>query len=160
MFKINFLKIFTLGLSLAVPLSATCPREANTLFMCQTVKKNKMIEVCDNNGTIIYNYGKNIDNPEVSINVDDTKVSTYQWENVGRHEFYTIDIPSDNEVYSVFWSMDTKSKDKKIDAGVDIEHDDSKYTTILNCTQDSIFNSLMGYESQKDKMRKQKAQGE
>jgi len=160
MFKIRVLSSLSLGFLLLSCLEASCPKDSNILFSCQTIKKNKTIEVCDKNDSIVYNYGKDIENPEVSISVDSNRVSTYQWNNVGQHEFYTIDIPAENEVYSVFWSLDTKSKTPKIDAGVDIEHDTSKYTTILNCTQDSIFNSLMWYESAKDKTRKQKAQGE
>ena len=126
------MKKLIIGLAVAVcshSLFAACPSQSKTIFMCTTTN-NKVIQVCDAGNTISYSFGKANATPELAITVPRNKVTTYQWEGIGRYENYAINIPNGKTIYRVNDSLDKMTQ--QYTAGIEVSNND-KLLAIVEC---------------------------
>jgi hypothetical protein len=127
---------------------AKCQVGQSTIFSCSTAK-GKTIEVCDAGKTIGYTFGSPQAKPEIALNVPRDKVTTYQWNGIGRYLSYAVDIPNDtansNTTYSVFHGMDRITKEHAIEAGVNVLVD-GKLLATVRCSGRNIVNNLEGVD--------------
>lgn len=128
--------------SLSLSVYAKCGNN-QTVFSCDT-KKGKHIEVCDNKKTIEYSFGKIGAKPELLINVPRYKATTFQWHGIGRSETYSVDIPNDNAVYNVYWSVDKMSRGYPVSAGVNVSLDGA-YVNTVECAK-NIKENIVGID--------------
>lgn len=124
---------------------ASCPAKTQTIFQCTTTN-NKIVQVCDAGKTINYSFGKPNQTPELAVSVLRNKVTTHQWEGIGRYENYSINIPNGNYFYRVFSSIDKINQSHS--AGVEISKNDNLIATV-NCAPSKKFTSnLIGVNLQ------------
>jgi hypothetical protein len=97
---------------------AACPSDDRTVFSCTTTK-GKSLEVCDLGNNIAYSFGP-AGKPELSLQVPRARVTTRQWEGMGRTISYSVDVPNGKTVYSVFWAADRMDEAADIAAGVEV----------------------------------------
>ncbi|MBK7026650.1 MAG: hypothetical protein IPH40_06920 [Polaromonas sp.] len=113
-------------------------------FFCSTAK-GKTIEVCDAGKTITYTFGSPQAKPEISLNVPRDKVTTFQWNGIGRYLSYAVDIPNGTTTYSVFHGMDRITKEHAIEAGVNVLVDGKLLATVRRSGR-NIVNNLEGVD--------------
>lgn len=123
---------------------AKCAAGQPTIFSCSTVK-GKTIEVCDAGKTITYTFGSPQTKPEIALNVPRDKVTTFQWNGIGRYLSYAVDIPNGTTTYSVFHGMDRITKEHAIEAGVNVLVD-GKLLATVRCSGRNIMNNLEGVD--------------
>jgi len=136
---------------------AKCEAGSKTIFSCIT-QKGKQIEVCDAGKTIIYSFGNPKAKPEIVIANPRNKVSTYQWQGVGRYIHYSVEITKGNTTYSVFHAVDKHkgnttdghpvdklAEEHGIEAGVNVTINDKLVATV-KCTEKSIINNIEGVD--------------
>ncbi|HMS26253.1 MAG TPA: hypothetical protein PKC80_02640 [Burkholderiaceae bacterium] len=138
----------TTGLLFAPNAIAKCASGKPTLFSCSTAK-GKTIEVCDAGKMITYTFGSPQAKPEISLNVPRNKVTTFQWNGIGRYLSYAVDIPNDTAnsktTYSVFHGMDRITKEHAVEAGVNVLVD-GKLLATVRCSGKNIINNLEGVD--------------
>ena len=110
-------------------LFAACPSQSKTVFNCTTTN-NKVIQVCDAGNMISYSFGKANATPELAITVPRNKVTTYQWQGIGRYENYAINIPNGKTIYRVNDSLDKMTQ--QYTAGIEVSNND-KLLAIVEC---------------------------
>jgi len=120
---------------------AACPNQSKTIFSCTTTN-NKVIQVCDAGKTISYSFGKANVTPELAITVPRNKVTTYQWEGIGRYESYAINIPNGKTIYRVNDSID--KIEQKYTAGVDVSSNDKLLATVECAANKKVISKLQG----------------
>lgn len=138
---------------LIVPLTvqAACQSEQQTLFSCMTAK-GKLIQLCDQQQTLEYSFGKPSLKPEIVVQVPRSAASTSQWPGVGRWMSYTVEIPNGKTVYSVFWGVDRLSEEHGIEAGVNVEVN-GKHAATVKCGEESrIIQNIEGIDLKATKM--------
>ncbi|TQR65934.1 hypothetical protein [Acinetobacter sp. RF14B] len=126
---------------------ANCPTKTQTIFQCITTN-NKTIQVCDAGKNIKYSFGKINQAPELAVAVLRNKVTTYQWEGIGRYENYSVNIPNGNHLYRVFSSIDKINQSHS--AGVEISRSGDLITTVDCAPSKKIINNLIGVELQSE----------
>ena len=109
------------------------------LFSCLTAQ-NKVIEVNDLGESIQYRFGPDAE-PELVLAVPRDRVSTYQWQGIGRYENYSVSIPNGDTVYSVFWSRDRLEGNADPESGVVVEID-GEYIITVNCATNAVHNLI------------------
>ncbi len=132
------------GVSFAPQVFAKCAAGQPTIFSCST-GKGKTIEVCDAGKTITYTFGSPQTKPEIALNVPRDKVTTFQWNGIGRYLSYAVDIPNGTTTYSVFHGMDRITKEHAIEAGVNVLVD-GKLLATVRCSGRNIMNNLEGVD--------------
>lgn len=120
---------------------AACPSQSKTVFSCTTTN-NKVIQVCDGGNTISYSFGKANVTPELAITVPRNKVTTYQWEGIGRYESYAINIPNGKTIYRVNDSID--KIEQKYTAGVDVSSNDKLLATVECAANKKVISKIQG----------------
>ena len=138
------MKKLIIGLAVAVcshSLFAACPSQSKTVFNCTTTN-NKVIQVCDAGNTISYSFGKANATPELAITVPRNKVTTYQWQGIGRYENYAINIPNGKTIYRVNDSID--KIEQKYTAGVDVNSNDKLLATLECAANKKITSKIQG----------------
>lgn len=134
-----------LGTSLSGTAFANCENGSDTLFRCITKKNGKQIEVCDAGETINYSFGKPGKKPELALFVPRDEVTTWQWSGVGRSISYSVNIPNNDHLYRVFWSVDRLSEEHDVEAGVEIEKKGELLATVY-CKPDTVEQKLEGVD--------------
>ena len=129
-------------LLVAGPTWAGCGSD-KTVFAC-TTKNGKKLEVCDAGRTIDYSFGK-LGKPELALQVPRARVSTYQWQGVGRTESYSVNIPNGNTLYRVFHATD-KLPPGQVEAGVEVEIKGNSVARVLCNNKQPITNKLQGVD--------------
>lgn len=130
---------------LATQAHASCNKDSTPLFFC-TTDKGKVIEVCDDQTTITYAFGKASEKPEIVVKVPRAAASTTQWQGVGRWMSYSVEIPNGKTTYSVFWGADRLDENHAIEAGVNVETN-KKHVVTVNCASTSkIIQNLEGLQ--------------
>ena len=132
------------GLFYAPQAFAKCAAGQPTIFSCSTAK-GKTIEVCDAGKSITYSFGSPQTKPEIALNVPRDKVTTFQWNGIGRYLSYAVDIPNGTTTYSVFHGMDRITKEHAIEAGVNVLVD-GKLLATVRCSGRNIVNNLEGVD--------------
>ena len=138
------MKKLIIGLAVAAcshSLFAGCPSQTKTIFMCTTTN-NKVIQVCDAGNTISYSFGKANATPELAITVPRNKVTTYQWQGIGRYENYAINIPNGKTIYRVNDSLDKMSQ--QYTAGVEVSNNDKLLATVECAANKKITSKIQG----------------
>ena len=129
------------------PLSAqaACQSEQQTLFSCMTAK-GKRIQLCDQQQTLEYSFGKPSLKPEIVVQVPRSAATTSQWQGVGRWMSYSVEMPNGTTVYSVFWGVDRLSDEHGIEAGVHVEVN-GKHAATVKCGENSkIIQNMEGID--------------
>ncbi len=121
---------------------AACPSAKATIFSCTTTN-GKQVEVCDLGATISYRFGKNTAKPEIMIKVPREKVTTYQWEGIGRYMSYAVTIPNGPVTYTTTWGMDRLSEEHGIEASILVEQNGKTLATIP-CVPKTVINNMEG----------------
>lgn len=135
------LLLLTVVSTLSFGVWAECQKPSQTIFQCITTN-NKVIQVCDVGRNITYSFGKKDQTPELAIAINKDKVTTYQWEGIGRYENYSVNIPNGSNLYRVFHSIDKISQSSS--AGVEVSNKDNLLATV-NCSPSrKIINNLIG----------------
>lgn len=124
---------------------AACPSQSQTVFSCTTTN-NKVIQVCDAGKTIHYSFGKVKTKPELAITVPRNKVTTYQWEGIGRSENYAINIPNGKTIYRVSESLDKIAQ--QYTAGVEVSNGDKLLATVECAANKKVISKLEGIKLQ------------
>ena len=132
------------GLFFAPQAFAKCAAGQPTIFSCST-NKGKTIEVCDAGKSITYTFGNPQAKPEIALDVPRDKVTTFQWNGIGRYLSYAVDIPNGTSTYSVFHGMDRITKEHAIEAGVNVLVD-GKLLATVRCSGRNIVNNLEGVD--------------
>jgi predicted helicase len=122
-------------------LFAACPSQSKTVFNCTTTN-NKVIQVCDAGNMISYSFGKANATPELAITVPRNKVTTYQWQGIGRYENYAINIPNGKTIYRVNDSLDKMSQ--QYTAGVEVSNNDKLLATVECAANKKITSKIQG----------------
>lgn len=112
------------------------------IFACRTAQ-DKVIEVYDLGDTIQYVFGPK-QQPELVLDVSREQASTYQWQGIGRYEYYSVNIPNREVVYIVSWARDRIEINQPVEAGVSVEID-GEYVTTVDCATD-ITHNLIGVD--------------
>ena len=120
---------------------AACPGQSKTVFNCTTTN-NKVIQVCDAGNMISYSFGKANATPELAITVPRNKVTTYQWQGIGRYENYAINIPNGKTIYRVNDSID--KIEQKYTAGVDVNSNDKLLATLECAANKKVTSKIQG----------------
>ena len=120
---------------------AACPSQSKTVFHCTTTN-NKVIQVCDAGNMISYSFGKANATPELAITVPRNKVTTYQWQGIGRYENYAINIPNGKTIYRVNDSLDKMSQ--QYTAGVEVSNNDKLLATVECAANKKITSKIQG----------------
>ncbi len=120
---------------------AACPSKSKTVFNCTTTN-NKVIQVCDSGNTIHYSFGKVNTTPELAISIPRNKVTTYQWEGIGRYENYAINIQNGKTIYRVNESLD-KMTHQRI-AGVEVSSNEKLLATVECAANKKVISKLQG----------------
>lgn len=138
--------LFTAILLLSpITVLAACQSEQQTLFSCMTAK-GKRIQLCDQQQTLEYSFGKPSLKPEIVVQVPRSAASTSQWPGVGRWMSYSVEIPNGKTVYSVFWGVDRLSEEHGIEAGVNVEVN-GKHAATVKCGEEStIIQNMEGVD--------------
>ena len=124
---------------------AACQSEQQTLFSCMTAK-GKLIQLCDQQQTLEYSFGKPSLKPEIVVQVPRSAATTSQWQGVGRWMSYSVEIPNGKTVYSVFWGVDRLSEEHGIEAGVNVEVS-GKHAATVKCGENSkIIQNMEGID--------------
>jgi hypothetical protein len=113
------------------------------LFSCNT-QNGKRILLQDAGQTIDYTFGKLNQTPELSLKVPRNQASTWQWQGIGRWMNYSIEVPNQETLYSVFWSMDRLNPKNPVDAGVQVRVN-SKVVATVQCSS-NIVNQMQGVD--------------
>ena len=121
---------------------AACTLPEQTLFACTTAK-NKAVAVCDLGDTISYTYGKTGRKPELSLLLERKRVSTTQWQGIGRYENYAIYIPNGQTVYTLSHSRDKLKNNATLEAGILVETA-GKQVASLACLSKGLVANLHG----------------
>ncbi|MBX2864376.1 MAG: hypothetical protein KTR27_12570 [Leptolyngbyaceae cyanobacterium MAG.088] len=124
------------------PESASLVDSNKVLFACRTAQ-DKVIEVYDLGDTIQYVFGPK-EQPELVLDVPREQASTYQWQGIGRYEYYSVNIPNGETVYIVSWARDRIEINQPAEAGVSVEID-GEYVTTVDCATD-ITHNLIGVD--------------
>ncbi|AXY55743.1 hypothetical protein CDG60_03525 [Acinetobacter chinensis] len=119
---------------------AACPGNTKTVFSCTTAN-NKTIQVCDAGKSISYSFGK-ASSPELSIAVPRNRVTTQQWNGIGRHMSYSVNIPNGNTVYSVFNTVDKFQEYSG--SGVEVIQNRKLLATVKCSESKKIVNNIEG----------------
>ena len=138
------MKKLIIGLAVAVcshSLFAACPSQSKTVFSCTTTN-NKVIQVCDAGNTISYSFGKANATPELAITVPRNKVTTYQWQGIGRSVHYAINIPNGKTIYQNNDSLDKMSQ--QYTAGVEVSNNDKLLATVECAANKKITSKIQG----------------
>ncbi|QUY37617.1 hypothetical protein [Acinetobacter junii] len=138
------MKKLIIGLAVAAcsySLFAACPSQTKTIFKCTTTN-NKVIQVCDAGNTISYSFGKVNATPELAIKISRDKVTTYQWQGIGRYENYAINIPNGKTIYRVNDSLDKMSQ--QYTAGVEVSNNDKLLATVECAANKKITSKIQG----------------
>jgi predicted helicase len=120
---------------------AACQGQSKTVFNCTTTN-NKVIQVCDAGNMISYSFGKANATPELAITVPRNKVTTYQWQGIGRYENYAINIPNGKTIYRVNDSLDKMSQ--QYTAGVEVSNNDKLLATVECAANKKITSKIQG----------------
>ena len=120
---------------------AACQGQSKTVFNC-TMINNKVIQVCDAGNAISYSFGKANATPELAITVPRNKVTTYQWQGIGRYENYAINIPNGKTIYRVNDSID--KIEQKYTAGVDVNSNDKLLATLECAANKKVTSKIQG----------------
>ena len=124
---------------------AACQSEQQTLFSCMTAK-GKRIQLCDQQQTLEYSFGKPSLKPEIVVQVPRSAATTSQWQGVGRWMSYSVGIPNGKTVYSVFWGVDRLSDEHGVEAGVNVEVE-GKHVATVKCGEGStIIQNMEGID--------------
>ena len=124
---------------------AACKNEQQTIFSCMTAK-GKRIQLCDQQQTLEYSFGKASLKPEIVVQVPRSAATTTQWQGVGRWMSYSVEIPNGKTVYSVFWGVDRLSEEHGIEAGVNVEVN-GKHAATVKCGEEStIIQNMEGVD--------------
>ena len=132
-----------MGLAVVCSSSAfsACPNNSKTIFSCTTTN-NKLIQVCDSGNTIHYAFGKANIPPELAINIPRNKVTTYQWQGIGRYENYAINIPNGKTIYRVNESLDKMTHQRT--AGVEVSSNEKLLATVECAANKKVISKLQG----------------
>lgn len=126
---------------------ADCEKGSKTIFSCTTAK-GKVIEVCDSGKTIDYSFGRQNSKPEIVVRTPRKEASTSQWQYVGRHMSYSVEIPNGNTVYSVFTSVDRlpegDNKEPELEAGVAVESNKKHIANVMCDNKKPIIANIEG----------------
>lgn len=128
---------------------ATCDQKSKTMFFCIAKKTGKNIELCDLGKTIQYSFGTSGSKPDLALSVPRERVSTSQWDGMGRNEPYSVNVPNGSTIYSVFWELDKLKRVNAIEAGVNVTAGGKALATIL-CADNTIVNNLIGIDLKKE----------
>lgn len=123
---------------------AKCEDGSKTLFSC-TTQKGKKIEVCDAQKTIQYSFGRPQRKPEIVLSIPRNQVSTYQWNGMGSHISYSVNVPNGNTVYNVFYAMDRLTEEHSIEAGVNVIINGKQIATV-QCLEKNLVANLEGVD--------------
>jgi hypothetical protein len=140
--KFGYICLLSLGILASGHASASAQTSDELLFYC-TTDTGKVLELYDLGDTIQYSFGPEYE-PELLLNVPRNQATTYQWAGVGRSIYYSVDIPNQDTVYTVFWSVDRLESDYPIYAGVDVQIN-REYVTTVPCTS-NITSNLEGVD--------------
>ena len=132
-----------MGLAVVCSSSAfsACPNNSKTIFSCTTTN-NKVIQVCDSGKTIHYAFGKANISPELAISIPRNKVTTYQWQGIGRYENYAINIPNGKTIYRVNEGFDKITHQRT--AGVEVSNNEKLLATVECNPNKKMINKLQG----------------
>ncbi len=122
---------------------AECKSGSTTVFSCMTAK-GKVIEVCNSGSALDYSFGKPATKPEIVVRVLRNQASTHQWQGIGRYHTYTVEIPSGDTTYSVFWGMDSLSERHEVEAGVNVLIKNDLIATVNCSTKKEIIQNIEG----------------
>lgn len=128
-----------------ITVQAACQSEQQTLFSCMTAK-GKRIQLCDQQQTLEYSFGKPSLKPEIVVQAPRSVASTSQWPGVGRWMSYTVEIPNGKTVYSVFWGVDRLSEEQGIEAGVNVEVEGKHVATVKCGEKSKIIQNIEGID--------------
>ncbi|MBK9443463.1 MAG: hypothetical protein IPN53_20065 [Comamonadaceae bacterium] len=142
MFAVGAVAVLAIGASVA---SAACPPRAKTVFSCLTAA-GKRIEVCDAGQTIDYSFGSPNAKPEIVVRAPRRAATTYQWPGAGRHFSYSVDVPNDNTVYSVYWSADRMGAEPDAKGGVIVSIDGRERGTVRCAHGQDIVQNIEGID--------------
>lgn len=120
---------------------ATCPNSSKTVFQC-TTNNNKVVQVCDAGKTIKYAFGKTNASPELTLSVPRNKVTTYQWDGIGRYINYTVNIPNGKTIYQVSHSLDKHTQEES--AGISVTSNGKSLAEIPCNLNKKIINRMEG----------------
>ena len=131
----------------------TCKNGKNTLFYCVT-QNNKEVEVCHDDNTLSYRFGKTNGAAEISFTKLKSEVTGYRWEGFGRNMPYYANIPNGDVTYTVHWSIEKKLYDH-IDpepvAGITVtDNKTDKILANINCNMKTVVHNLMDVELPKE----------
>lgn len=134
-----------------ITVQAACQSAQQTIFSCRTAK-GKRIQLCDQQQTLEYSFGKSSLKPEIVVQVPRSAATTSQWQGVGRWMSYTVEIPNGKTVYSVFWGVDRLSDEHGIEAGVNVEVN-GKHAATVKCGEEStIIQNMEGIDLKASEM--------
>lgn len=126
---------------------AACQSNSKTVFSC-TTNNNKVVQVCDAGKTIQYSFGKAGQTPELAVSVARDRVTTYQWEGIGRYENYAINIPNGKTIYRVNSSIDKNAQEYT--AGVEVNTNDRTLATVQCNMQKKVIDNLEGIKLRRE----------
>jgi hypothetical protein len=81
--------------------------------------------------------------PEIVLSIPRNQVSTYQWNGMGSHISYSVNVPNGNTVYNVFYAMDRLTEKHSIEAGVNVTINGKQITTV-KCLEKNLVANLEG----------------
>lgn len=109
-----------------------CETGETLLFHCSTTNA-KLVTLCDAGSSLRYTFGAmGAGDPEMQLFVPRSDASISQGAAA-----QTIDLPSANTVYSVFWGVDRMSDAHEVEAGVHVQVNGRHVATVL-CQQDRV----------------------
>jgi hypothetical protein len=121
---------------------AKCSTLKSTIFSCTTTK-GKFVEVCDAGVNISYSFGKLGATPELALQIPRERVTTNQWNGMGGHISYGVNIPYGNTNYGVFFSADRNDETHEIEAGLNVEVNE-KIVSTIKCVVKNLVNNMEG----------------
>lgn len=143
------MKYTSILLGLAVVLASqaltTTANAVNTpkskiLLQCTTTN-GKQIQLLDQGKTLKYSFGK-ANTPELVLNVPRSQVLYHPWGGVGRWISDSIDVPNGDTNYSIFYGVDRLTDAHAVEAGVNVEMPNGKYSQVLCNPKAKIISNL------------------
>lgn len=136
------MKLFNSAAVLLASLAFASPAQAQAVFSCTIAKNQKVLQLADTAGQVVYAYGKKGAAPELEIAVAREDAELYAWEGFGRYHTHSVALPRGEYRYTVYTSLDSLTGETT--AGVTVERGD-KLLADLPCNMATVNGDLEGY---------------
>lgn len=136
------MKFFHSAAALICSLAFVSAAQAEAVFSCTIAKNQKVLQLADTAGQVVYVYGKKGATPELEIAVARGDAELYAWEGFGRYHTHSVALSRGEYRYTVYTSLDSLTGETM--AGVTVEKSD-KLLADLACTMATVKGDLEGY---------------